>query len=620
MGFLKNTAKSLAKKKLKHILFTIMVPWGVLIILTLLFIGMIHDFFTSDTLSNLNENETKQLQEFIQEKTSQEVGIDYFLLDHNHLLRANNVEMFLRYQIANKKVSDELTLEGYKKKVLEYINKTLKPDLQYTDGEIVTVRHYKEKVDVTPTDPNNPNAEIPEDKKVYEYQDRTETTKKTVKLLTYASSIYTTNKYSYSTKTVSQKFNEGDPEKEEVIETTTPCIASQQTVGKQYDKLREILKSYDNLQDDNDIESAVGMIMLTETDKDWNWYFSDSLSGSYFGTGACQLVGVPTELIPYFDEASGLTNVPNWVLAAIAKQESEFQNEVSGDGAYGIMQFQHYDSVGSGEDLFTYAINTGLGALYQQVGITGSADELWSKFVSDPRMQIIAGAYEIRYNLNYVLWKKGLCGLDYNSNQNMELIKWSADENDPDFKEILRRGFACYNGGPGYGMSVNLDNAQNNYPNQVYSYAMEFRRTGLPVNDIGTGGGSAAVEKAIQVGSTLVGRTGYYWGAGRCQSDIDARRFDCSSFVHWCYYNAGVNLGDVSGVNTYTLYEMGTKIAPKDLKRGDLIFFNTVGYCAHVGIYLGNNQFLHCSSSRGVTISDLNAYYSDVLLGGVRIA
>lgn len=51
------------------------------------------------------------------------------------------------------------------------------------------------------------------------------------------------------------------------------------------------------------------------------------------------LVGVPSEYVEFFNEGSKIFNIPNWVFAAVAKQESNFNpNCVSSDGAYGIMR------------------------------------------------------------------------------------------------------------------------------------------------------------------------------------------------------------------------------------------------------------------------------------------
>jgi lipoprotein Spr len=57
------------------------------------------------------------------------------------------------------------------------------------------------------------------------------------------------------------------------------------------------------------------------------------------------------------------------------------------------------------------------------------------------------------------------------------------------------------------------------------------------------------------------------------------------------------------------------------LKEGDLVFFNTNGRgVSHVGVYLGNNKFIHSSVSRGVMVSDLfETYYLRRFVGAGRI-
>lgn len=56
-------------------------------------------------------------------------------------------------------------------------------------------------------------------------------------------------------------------------------------------------------------------------------------------------------------------------------------------------------------------------------------------------------------------------------------------------------------------------------------------------------------------------------------------------------------------------YAKVEKIKKSELVEGDLVFFNTRGGVSHVGLYLGNNKFIHSSSSRGVAISDLDEDY-----------
>ena len=325
------------------------------------------------------------------------------------------------------------------------------------------------------------------------------------------------------------------------------------------------------------------------------------------------VAGVPQEYVNYFNEASTIFNIPNWCLAAVAKQESNFNPNTSYGGAYGIMQIQKVDP-SSGKDLWKYLIDMGLGEIYLANGYTfNDSEEMWNIFLNDPRAQIFAGAYEIRYYGNYVLYKQSkVPKLNYNNNENMDLVKWNSDENDSDFRETLRRIFACYNGGPSYGMKVDLDNAQFNYPNKVFQYAMEFRNAGLNQSS------NQIIETVIEAGMKWVGKSPYVWGGGRTEADVIAGRFDCSSFVHYCYASAGIQLGDRASVVTFSLVNMGQKVDASEMRRGDLIFFDTYTVDGHIGIYLGDNKFLHDGTSTGVTVSELSGYYKEKFNGKVR--
>ncbi|USY50734.1 NlpC/P60 family protein [Bacillus altitudinis] len=140
-----------------------------------------------------------------------------------------------------------------------------------------------------------------------------------------------------------------------------------------------------------------------------------------------------------------------------------------------------------------------------------------------------------------------------------------------------------------------------------------------------SGGGSpvsnnvGGIEGAISTGSTIVGQSPYKWGGGRSQADIDARRFDCSSFVRWAFASAGINLGPVGGTTTDTLVGKGRAVSASDMKRGDLVFFDTYKVNGHVGIYLGNGTFLNDNSSRGVSVDSMsNVYWKKAFNGVVR--
>lgn len=378
-------------------------------------------------------------------------------------------------------------------------------------------------------------------------------------------------------------------------------------------KEKKLLKSSIKIILSFNIVTIITLLLITATISILINQNSISSNGSGGMITDIGVAGVPQEYVNYFNEASTIFNIPNWCLAAVAKQESNFNPNTSYGGAYGIMQIQKVDP-SSGKDLWKYLIDMGLGEIYLANGYTfNDSEEMWNIFLNDPRAQIFAGAYEIRYYGNYVLYKQSkVPKLNYNNNENMDLVKWNSDENDSDFRETLRRIFACYNGGPSYGMKVDLDNAQFNYPNKVFQYAMEFRNAGLNQSS------NQIIETVIEAGMKWVGKSPYVWGGGRTEADVIAGRFDCSSFVHYCYASAGIQLGDRASVVTFSLVNMGQKVDASEMRRGDLIFFDTYTVDGHIGIYLGDNKFLHDGTSTGVTVSELSGYYKDKFNGKVR--
>lgn len=94
---------------------------------------------------------------------------------------------------------------------------------------------------------------------------------------------------------------------------------------------------------------------------------------------------------------------------------------------------------------------------------------------------------------------------------------------------------------------------------------------------------------------------------------------DCSGFTCAVYQTAyGFTLPRVSREQ----YRMSRKISTTELKEGDLLFFDTRGggSITHVGVYLGNNRFIHATVSKGVMVSDLfETYYLTRFVGAGRI-
>lgn len=103
----------------------------------------------------------------------------------------------------------------------------------------------------------------------------------------------------------------------------------------------------------------------------------------------------------------------------------------------------------------------------------------------------------------------------------------------------------------------------------------------------------------------------YVWGASNGKS------FDCSGFVLYIFKHFGVTLGHGADDQFAT----GKKVSKDDLQVGDAVFFTTYKKGAsHVGIFVGDDKFIHASSSGGsVMITDLNtAYYKSRYIGARR--
>lgn len=89
--------------------------------------------------------------------------------------------------------------------------------------------------------------------------------------------------------------------------------------------------------------------------------------------------------------------------------------------------------------------------------------------------------------------------------------------------------------------------------------------------------------------------------------------FDCSGYIQYVHKKAGYKLPRTAA----DMYSKGTSVEQSEMVPGDLIFFTTYKKGpSHVGIYLGGNQFIHASSSKGVAIDKLsNSYWTKRYIG-----
>lgn len=92
--------------------------------------------------------------------------------------------------------------------------------------------------------------------------------------------------------------------------------------------------------------------------------------------------------------------------------------------------------------------------------------------------------------------------------------------------------------------------------------------------------------------------------------------FDCSGLVQYSYSQAGKPLPRT----TRQLWSSTQVVKRRELRIGDLVFFNIDGKMSHVGLYLGGQRFVHApSSGRTVTVASLDSsFYRAAFLRGGR--
>ena len=118
----------------------------------------------------------------------------------------------------------------------------------------------------------------------------------------------------------------------------------------------------------------------------------------------------------------------------------------------------------------------------------------------------------------------------------------------------------------------------------------------LPVS---RGASTATVRRLISSSFQYVGVP--YWFGG-----TTPRGFDCSGFTRYVFSQVGINLPRMADGQ----FSVGRPVSTEKLRPGDLVFFETYEPGpSHVGIYIGNSQFISATSSRGVVVADLFGYY-----------
>lgn len=117
-----------------------------------------------------------------------------------------------------------------------------------------------------------------------------------------------------------------------------------------------------------------------------------------------------------------------------------------------------------------------------------------------------------------------------------------------------------------------------------------------------------------------------YLGTGYVYGGASPRGFDCSGFTMYVYSQHGYSLPH--SATSQWQSGLGTRVySISELQPGALVFFNDPSRnagraCSHAGIYTGDGQFIHSSSSRsgGVIVSSLTSgYYNTYFVGGIHV-
>ena len=146
--------------------------------------------------------------------------------------------------------------------------------------------------------------------------------------------------------------------------------------------------------------------------------------------------------------------------------------------------------------------------------------------------------------------------------------------------------------------------------------AEEPALTGLDIQAVGSS--SSLIERAATRASATVSQAleliGIRYRRGGTSPETG---FDCSGLIDHVFKEG---FGLILPHNALGIAKAAEKIKPDDLQPGDLVFFNTMRRAfSHVGIYLGDSQFLHAPRNGGeVRIEDMREHYWAKRFNGAR--
>ncbi len=164
---------------------------------------------------------------------------------------------------------------------------------------------------------------------------------------------------------------------------------------------------------------------------------------------------------------------------------------------------------------------------------------------------------------------------------------------------------------------------QDGIEGYVFADFVSFVNTAAPVSPQSEAADEILVPASADT-SNLIDIAKSKLGSPYAWAQEGPNSFDCSGFVKYCFKQAyGIELPHSASA----ISQKGTTISKEDLQPGDIVFFATLGSVTvnHAGIYIGNGEFIHASSSSSnghqVHINPINTgYYNNVYQWAKRLS
>ncbi|MGJ0782027.1 NlpC/P60 family protein [Lacticaseibacillus rhamnosus] len=117
---------------------------------------------------------------------------------------------------------------------------------------------------------------------------------------------------------------------------------------------------------------------------------------------------------------------------------------------------------------------------------------------------------------------------------------------------------------------------------------------------------SAGSSTVSVSGGSIAGNAAKYLGVPYVYAGTSPAGFDCSGLIYYAAKEAGISLPRTSQAQS----TLGSYVSVSDLQAGDLVFWGSVGNAYHVGVYIGNGQYIHAPEpGQNVTVQSV-AYFA----------